>query len=529
MRTNFLHPLRMCSTIARSRMPAGSRTLSKTHELRCRKRVGVIRDFARQSGFSALVIVAGVCCLVSGSFVGASSASVGWQRLDIFPVTQPAGSGDRFLFYARSKEGLRVVALDAQSGATAWSAAATPSRIAPGVPPQLAVDGRTAIYLRYIVGRLAQMVAADARTGRELWKSDFGEFKSWPAFCPDSTQVICITGTLIGPFHVGVGLRFDVRTGRLLAGPRVASSPIREVAPGLFSPQGRQPELLVAARGAAVLWRRSLVKIFTPQSSTDWGWNLDRISRLGLFVGSVGWAPVRYIGGRAVMDMSKGVTVGFRINDGRVIWRMPGIYACDYLPLPCPGASQIGFSTPSDSGVSPEIGIRIHARGSVTEAETGVSTAVVSKDAAGVLEGFDLATGQSLWRFRIGPDAGLLSRTLLPPQTATNTVLLRDRSLRIRSVDLRTGLGQAVSRHSRGWCRARTQYRAGSPYREGGGASYLHSGQLAVFPCTATRQRVPTPALVPSFLAAIGGYGAGMVAWSDKRGIFARSIARRGG
>ena len=74
-------------------------------------------------------------------------------------MTQPVGVGTRFVFYVAHRGGLRVVALDARTGKTLWAAPATPSVIAPGVAPGLAVIGSDVFYLGKGGGSLAKLVA----------------------------------------------------------------------------------------------------------------------------------------------------------------------------------------------------------------------------------------------------------------------------------------------------------------------------------------------------------------------------------
>src|SRR5439155_21440121 len=182
----------------------------------------------------------------------------------------------------------------------------------------------------------------DARTGRERWHSGPGGFTSWPDVCPDRPDAICSTGVLVSGGRPGAELRFDAATGTRLPGAVVSTSVGRQLASGLFDSGERNPEILLVTRGSAIAWKRRLAAIFpTRGPSTAWGWTIDRIERAGPFVGSVGTKPVerptevRY-------DLARGTSAGFRIRDGSVAWRSPGLYACNYLP--CPGASRRGLS-----------------------------------------------------------------------------------------------------------------------------------------------------------------------------------------
>jgi hypothetical protein len=49
-------------------------------------------------------------------------------------------------------------------------------------------------------------------------------------------------------------------------------------------------------------------------------------------------------------------------------------------------------------------------------------------------------------------------------------------------------------------------------------------GQYSMTPCRAGGGRVETPARVPPFVGAVGAVDAGLAAWSDTNGVFARPI-----
>src|SRR3989442_7498182 len=96
----------------------------------------------RRSSAALSVIVAVVGLLVVGVAASAdarqqlgrsratSAAGVrGWRRGDLRAVSQPVAVGNRFLLYGARGGGLQVVALNASSGSTAWTAAASPSGI----------------------------------------------------------------------------------------------------------------------------------------------------------------------------------------------------------------------------------------------------------------------------------------------------------------------------------------------------------------------------------------------------------------
>ncbi len=297
----------------------------------------------------------------------ASAQTAGWTRPDLKPVSQPVVAGDRVVVYVAADKGLRLLGLDAASGRTVWSVRASASDITPGVAPTLMVAGGAAIYLAPVSGELAELAAVDAETGAERWRGDRGYFSGWPAPC---AEAVCVPAELqaIGAFP---GLhRFDGATGELRSIVAIGDAP-RDVGEGLFDPGDRAPERLVAAGANGVTWSRPLAKLFGRGFSTDEGWNFGRYDALGLFVGSAGAHPASR-GKRDVYDLAKAWTAGFRISDGRKLWRRPGWFECDILVCPVPN-----------------VGLRLVQRGTWS-----FPADALSRDARAVLEGFDLASGR---------------------------------------------------------------------------------------------------------------------------------------
>lgn len=458
----------------------------------------------------------------AGAVAGSSEARTltGWHRADVKAVTQPAAVGNRLVVYAARRGLLEVVALDTKTGVTVWSAPATPSGIAPGEPPVLSVVGDDVFYLGRQGGSLAEVVARDVSTGRVRWKSALGAFATWPGVCPDATTAICLTGLLSTSPHRGVQLRFDAKTGKQLPGALLSKQfGGRELAPGLFDPGDRNPEVLIATNGARVSWRRPLRAVFTlPGASTDWGWNFDRAGRLGLFVGSPGWKPVRLTSTHFVSDLSKAMTAGSRISDGAVAWRSAGTYMCTYLP--CPGGSEVGFSSPITAhGSTPTVALRIRAVGRISGSFSGLP--VASPSTRVTLEGFDPASGHTRWRYAAGHAEGLITQRLLPPRIDANTIVL-PRGNRLVALDLLRGRTRAVAASAAAWCRAPVLYKQREGYQGANGSRLTtYIGQFALYPCTAKGRRRTTRAAPPRFVSAIGVRAENVIAWTDTAGVAA--------
>lgn len=133
---------------------------------------------------SMTAALAAACSPASSS--RGNATAIGWTRADLTPVTQPAPVAGRFVLYVSSARQLSVVGLNARTGATVWSDAATQSSIPPGVAPDLAVVGGVVVYVHSLGAQTADLVGADAATGRVIWHTSVGDFTSWPQLCPFS-------------------------------------------------------------------------------------------------------------------------------------------------------------------------------------------------------------------------------------------------------------------------------------------------------------------------------------------------------
>jgi hypothetical protein len=394
------------------------------------------------------------------------------------------------VLYIEGGGGIQVAGLDPLTGKTLWHEDASPGDTTGGVAPNLAVSGSTVAFLSAIDNSTgsSQLVGVDAATGHRLWHTPTGAFYDWPAPCADAARDICTTGSL-GSSQETLALRFQASDGVPAGAVTITQSGGgRRIGPDLYDPGVRSPEAMVAVSGDSVAWDKPLDSVFAQGDSTDWGWSFIRVPAAGLFVGSVGGPPVSTTATSGVIDLARDQTAGFRISDGSVAWQDPGTwFACGQLP--CPGQG-LGDGIPT-------MGLRLRATGTVTSDTTGTLT--LSPGGTVTLEGFDLATGKTIWSYDAGSNADLLDQ--LPPVIGSEVVALPATSGGgMVALNLATGKAAPVSPTAAGWCGSSVQYKTKVPYpKPGGGSLYERSAFSGYEPCDASGDSAAFPAKVPSF------------------------------
>ena len=418
---------------------------------------------------------------------------VGWVRTDLKPLTTPQLAGGRLVLYAVGGGGIQVVGLDQKTGKTVWRDNATPGDITPGVEPGLAVAGSTVAFLSPADNSTgsSQLVGVDAATGRRLWHTPTGQFTDWPEPCPDAPTDICTSGSF-GDAQQTLALRFRASDGAQVGALLIAQSAYgRMLGPDLYDPGVRDPEALVAVSGDSVAWTRPLASVFSsPGDSTNYGWNFDRVPAAGVFVGYVGGPPVSSTATSETISVARGMTAGFRISDGSVAWQDPGtIYACSVLP--CPGQGMSASPRP------PTMGLRLRVTGTATYSLS--ETPKLSAGGDVVIEGFNLATGKTMWSYDAGGDGALLED--LPPVIGNEVVALPVSSHEAVALNLTTGKHKLISPETPGWCGSGTTYTTKIGYSDGhGGTSYERPASSGYQPCDTLGTTISEPATLPSFV-----------------------------
>ena len=466
-----------------------------------------------------------VAVLVAGCSGGGSHSSAkptaGWVRSDLKPVTQPELAGGLVVLYVAAGGGLQVVALDPKTGRTLWHDRASPGSTTPGVAPVLGVAGSTVAFLSPVDdSTYSRLVGVAAATGRQLWHTPAGLFEDWPQPCPGDTLDICTTGSF-GLAQQTQALRFRASNGAPAGAVLVSQSPGgRALGPDLFDPGVRNPEMLLSVSGASVAWTRTLASVFpAPGLSTDHGWQFDRVPAAGLFVGSVDGPPLRSTGSSGTIDLSRAMTAGFRIPDGTAVWRDAGaIYACGVLPCPREAEDSSAYQPPTT-------GVRLRATGTANLNLSPVVTVSPSPGADVVVEGFDLATGKTLWSYDAGADGLLLFQT--PPLLGPHEVVLPAPGGGTVALDLASGAHSPVPPGSSGpsggagWCVSTITYKTQVGYQTPNSTpgDYVRIGQEAIGPCEASGvSAAAIPRTVPGFVGTVIG---GLTVWSESSKVAA--------
>lgn len=266
-----------------------------------------------------------------------------------------------------------------------------------------------------------------------------------------------------------------------------------------------------------VAWRLPLSRIFTlPHASTDGGWNFSRDTRLGLFVGSVGVEP-DIKNGHATINLSRNMTAGFSLAGGHVAWRTPGTYICGVGQLPCPGASEAGYSSPADIS-SPTIGARLIETGTAS-GSVGGGSPTYSRNATAKIQGFNPATGKTIWTFDAGHHMSAVGGGGLP-QIGQNSIVLKTGSSET-ALNLSTGATRRVRSNARAWCQRTITYKL-KHAQYYGGKTGTYVGQSALNPCTVNGVASAIPATVPSFIREEGASADGLTAWTTPNAVYAK-------
>ncbi|NNN22489.1 MAG: hypothetical protein HKL80_10885, partial [Acidimicrobiales bacterium] len=363
--------------------------------------------------FIVVLAVASGCSTTTTSKLTTNSSSPQngnpiWVRSDIEPVSQPIEAGGQFVAYIVANGNLELVGLNPETGVTDWRIDASASNITPGVTPVLvSIAGLIPIlYPTYgsASGGRVQSAAINPANGSIVWKGESGIYSDWPSPCPGSLTNVCDEGELsVSNASYSTIFDYDGKSGKLVSStpsiipghPNTQTTYARQLALGLYDPGARNPEYIMSVTGDAITWASPLSSLFPPGFTSDTGWAFDRVDADHLYVGSIE-GPATKTQTTMTENLADQMTLGFSIDNGTIAWSDAGVaYACGNL-FYCPGSN-------SANATAPTIGVRTRETGTAT-ANLKTYKFTVSSDASVVIEGFDLATGKTLWSFDAGHD-----------------------------------------------------------------------------------------------------------------------------
>lgn len=432
-----------------------------------------------------------------------SALAPAWSRADLRPVGRPQAVAGVVLLYTEAEGVLRLTALDPADGSTRWQTRATPSRITGGVELSVTTDDGTVFYLQ--PGRqpgTAVLVAAEAATGRPLWKDERAAlFAGMPSACEDDESSLCA----LGVSELGeVALRFAKADGSRSERERSADLS-REIGAGLVDPGDRDPHLVERADPAGrTLWSRPAAEVFgVPDATSDTGWYLVPYGELT--VGHLGRGPVEPGGDPSSgRDLATGtVLAGIQLADGVRRWSDPGAsYRC------------IGTLDELLPEAEPPLPFRCRSTGTLRFDPDG-GEAELSADARTVVEGFDPATGATTWSADVGRVPALAFGAPSAVALGGTRVVLPDGDGGRRSLDQADGTLGPVEGDEPGWClRSLPDARLVGLLDPQG--MRVRSPQPV--PCRADGAPLPAPATLDPALSAVVD---GTSVWADESGVHA--------
>lgn len=203
--------------------------------------------------------------------------AVGWRTHGVHPVSHVVVLGRTALVYGITGKQLYLYGIAARGGAVLWRHAASTSATTQGVVLEVVTAGTNVAYfgpLDRARGRDAQLIAADAESGRVRASTPRLEWTGSPHACDRHPADPCATSYQPGP-HANIEFRLNVRNRVLQAVPGVGAGH-RDTGDQLVDPLVRNPERIERRVDGRTVWARRLSSLFGPGLTTDAGWNFER-------------------------------------------------------------------------------------------------------------------------------------------------------------------------------------------------------------------------------------------------------------
>ena len=426
----------------------------------------------------------------------ASPPLLGWKQA-LHPVTAPVAVGGRIVVYTADNGVLTIRGIDPTTGKTVWSHPASPSFSTPGQSFEVTHDEATVYYYAPVAQpnpRFAQLVAADAASGKPKWTSPQARpFIDMPALCSDK-QAVCATA--YNPASKPPSsplLRFRLTDGV----PTILSTQAgRKLGVGIEDPGSRSPEFIehVSDTTGKVIWKDAVTQLAGSPVTSDSGWNWDSYGDV-----YVGWLAAKR-GSSKTLTLAHEQTIGVRASDGKRLWKSPGMYGC-----PVQGLTDNGRAIP----------VRCLVAGTIAFSPSGGAPSFTHL--AVTMQGFDVHTGKTTWTVPLGNAPAALGGIKNGVVRISGHVFaITDAAGKTVVIDLATGKTSAPAAGTTGWClKADQTWDWANAAKVDGHARKYVAGGLAA-PCTLDGKSGKPQ---DGSAAGVGASAGGWFVWSEPDGV----------
>jgi hypothetical protein len=423
---------------------------------------------------------------LEASLVGTGFAPI-WVNTDLRPIGQLVTIGSTMAGLAVHDARLFLLGIDPATGNVLWRQQTTPNLITIGEPLEVVQIGDDKVaYLRPYDGHLAQLVVAEAATGRDLATSPPALFNSLPFACIDGRDACALSVPMAGGRRRQY--RLEITTDTYRKEGEVLPSDTRVLEPPSLVDLGDRPGNTIGwLRNGAIQWRTPASAAFPPGFSSDNCWTWRRFADEHVVVGTTCGPPLARKP-TYVSDLEHGAaTAGLSDATGEVLWRDgKSTLQCTIEKRGYPVRCRVrGVKRRKDSD-----------RASFHELDVTV-------------EGYEPATGKTTWSVAMGAAESLIDY-LSSHAIAGPTQVVVPRSTGAVLLDYANGRVGAPPASATFWCLARASYELLPAYRDWDGPLQYDrlGGELATI-CDAegrSSEQLPNAEATIAAGAHVGGY-----------------------
>ena len=432
------------------------------------------------------------------------AALAAWAQSKIHPVTPPVSIGDKIVVYTAESGVLTLRIINPTTGATVWSAVASPSRSTAGEPFVVAHKANVAYYYAPSGNpklRGAALNAIDVTTTKSPWtsKRPAHAFIEMPSLCADGLG-LCVSAA-------GGATTSRLRISLTDGSEKVLSAEGgRTLGTGVTDPGGRSPEYIEHLDDATgkVAWKVPVNDLAGSPVSSDGGWDWDQYGNV-----YVGWLAATQTPSAQTVSFANEQSFGVNAATGARLWKLPGMYGC-----PVQGLLDNGKPIP----------VRCLIGGTATMHTDGSPPTFKGLDVT--MQGFNPKTGATTWTAHLGNlPAALGISTNGVVRVGGHVFALTDGAGHTKVIDLATGKVTAADTTTPAWCLSAdaTWDWAYAPIFHGHASKYATNGLAA--PCSETKKAIPAS---DGTDAGIGATAGGYFVWSAADGLHGLKVTAAG-